>query len=93
MEASANRQRLVQQKEVFRGEWLMRYGPLSVFIACAVMALPVQAQVPAEVDACRLSGLVALKERSPAIKDLTFDIDGLAISKADTKVEDTRSRW
>jgi hypothetical protein len=53
------------------------------------MALPVQAQVPAEVDACRLSGLVALKERSPAIKDLTFDIDGLAISKADTKVEDT----
>jgi hypothetical protein len=67
----------------------MRYGPLSVFIACAVMALPVQAQVPAEVDACRLSGLVALKERSPAIKDLTFDIDGLAISKADTKVEDT----
>jgi hypothetical protein len=34
-------------------------------------------------------GLVALKERSPAIKDLTFDIDGLAISKAKTKVEDT----
>ena len=67
----------------------MRYGPLSVFVACAVMALPVQAQVPAEVDACRLSGLVALQERSPAIKDLTFDIDGLAISKADTKVEDT----
>ncbi len=67
----------------------MRYGPLSMFVACAVMALPVQAQVPAEVDACRLSGLVALKERSPAIKDLTFDIDGLAISKADTKVEDT----
>ena len=67
----------------------MRYGPLSMFVACAVMALPVHAQVPAEVDACRLSGLVALKERSPAIKDLTFDIDGLAISKADTKVEDT----
>jgi hypothetical protein len=67
----------------------MRYGPLSVFAACAVMAFPVQAQVPAEVDACRLSGLMALKERSPAIKDLTFDIDGLAISKADTKVEDT----
>jgi hypothetical protein len=67
----------------------MRYGPLSIFVTCAVMALPVQAQVPAEVDACRLSGLVALKERSPAIKDLTFDIDGLAISKADTKVEDT----
>ena len=32
---------------------------------------------------------MALKERSPATKDLTFDIDGLAISKAETKVEDT----
>ena len=27
-----------------------------------------------------------------AIKDLTFDIDGLAISKANTKVEDTPVR-
>jgi hypothetical protein len=35
------------------------------------------------------SGLVALEEGSPAIKDLTFDIDGLAVSKAETKLEDT----
>jgi hypothetical protein len=67
----------------------MRYSILPAFLASTIMALPAQAQVPAEVDACRLSGLVALKERSPAITDLTFDIDGLAISKADTKVEDT----
>jgi len=67
----------------------MRYVTMSAFLAATIMALSAQAQVPAEVEACRLSGLVALKERSPAIKDLTFDIDGLAISKADTKVEDT----
>jgi hypothetical protein len=67
----------------------MQYGTPLVFLAYMMIALPAQAQVPAEVDACRLSGLVALKERSPAIKDLTFDIDGSAISKADTKVEDT----
>ncbi len=67
----------------------MRYGTFVTVLASASMALPAHAQVPAEVDACRLSGLVALKERSPAIKDLTFDIDGLAISKADTRVEDT----
>jgi hypothetical protein len=67
----------------------MRYGTLGVVLAFMTIAPPAQAQVPAEVDACRLSGLVALKERSPAIKDLTFDIDGLAISKAETKVEDT----
>lgn len=67
----------------------MRYGTLAAVLAFVTIASPAQTQVPAEVDACRLSGLVALKERSPAIKDLTFDIDGLAISKAETKVEDT----
>jgi len=67
----------------------MRSITMFTFLAATIMAATVQAQVPAEVEACRLSGLVALKERSPAIKDLTFDIDGLAISKADTKVEDT----
>ena len=54
-----------------------------------LFAADAQAQVPPEVDACRASGLAALKERSPAVEDLTFDMDGLAISKADTKVEDT----
>ena len=47
------------------------------------------AQVPAEVEACRLSGFAALKERSPSIEHLTFDMESLAISKAATKVEDT----
>ena len=47
------------------------------------------AQVPPEVDACRASGLAALKQRSPSIEELTFDIESLAISKAETKVEDT----
>jgi hypothetical protein len=70
----------------------MRNVGLSVFLATTIMALSAQAQVPEEVEACRLAGLVALKERSPAIKDLTFDIDGLAISKANTKVEDTPVR-
>jgi hypothetical protein len=67
----------------------LRYSTLSAFLAATITAVSAQAQVPAEVEACRMSGLVALKERSPAIKDLTFDIDGLAISKAETKVEDT----
>jgi hypothetical protein len=70
----------------------MRSITLSTFLALALMAGSAQAQVPEEVEACRLAGLVALKERSPAIKDLTFDIDGLAISKANTKVEDTLIR-
>lgn len=50
------------------------------------------AQAPAEVEACRLSGLAALRERSPSIEHLTFDMESLAISKADTRVEDTPIR-
>jgi hypothetical protein len=53
------------------------------------LAAAAQAQVPPEVDACRLSGLIALKEHSATLDDLTFDIESLAISKAQTKVGDT----
>jgi hypothetical protein len=59
---------------------------LGSFFAMSVSAF---AQVPVEVETCRLSGLAALKERSPSIEHLTFDMESLAISKAATKVEDT----
>ncbi len=63
------------------------------FLGSAVLlASSALAQVPAEVEACRLSGLAALKERSPSIEHLTFDMESLAISKAATKVEDTPIR-
>jgi hypothetical protein len=62
---------------------------LAVLGSTLLLASSALAQVPAEVEACRLSGLAALKERSPSIEHLTFDIQSLAISKADTKVEDT----
>jgi hypothetical protein len=45
--------------------------------------------VSTELDACRSTGLIALKERQPSIKDVSFDIDGMTIAKANTKVEDT----
>jgi hypothetical protein len=70
----------------------MRYAILSAILTSTIMTVSAQAQVPEEVESCRLARLVALKERSPAIKDLTFDIDGLAISNANTKVEDTPVR-
>jgi hypothetical protein len=50
----------------------------------------VSAQVASpELDACRSTGLIALKEHNPSIKDVSFDIDGMTIAKANTKVEDT----
>jgi len=34
-----------------------------------------------EIDACTASGLIALKERSPAIKDVTLDLDSVRVVK------------
>jgi hypothetical protein len=35
---------------------------------------------------------MALQARSPDITDLIIDLEGLAVSAAETKVEDVRSR-
>jgi hypothetical protein len=69
----------------------MRFA-LTVLASMFLLTTSVVAQVPAEVEACRLSGLAALKERSPSLEHLTFDMESLAISKADTRVEDTPIR-
>jgi hypothetical protein len=48
-------------------------------------------QEPA-IDACRASGLIALKQHSPSVKDLIFDTETLLVSKANTNVEDVPVR-
>ena len=45
-----------------------------------------------ELEACRTTGLIAFRERNPAVKDVTFDVDGMTVAKANTKVEDTPIR-
>lgn len=51
---------------------------------------PAAAQVVSpELEACRSTGLIALRERNPAIKDVSFDVDAMTVAKANTKVEDT----
>jgi len=49
-------------------------------------------QAAPELEACRITGLMALKERNPTIKDVTLDLDGITVAKANTKVEDTPIR-
>jgi hypothetical protein len=51
-----------------------------------------QAAEDPAVNACKSTGLLALQERSPEITDLVLDMESLAISKADTKVEDVSVR-
>jgi hypothetical protein len=71
----------------------MRDQTLAVALAAFLIVNTVgsvSAQVVSpELDACRSTGLLALRERNPSIKDVSFDIDGMTIAKANTKVEDT----
>jgi hypothetical protein len=71
---------------------------MKVFAGAALLLLTLPsvavAQSPddPELEACRQTGLVALKERSPSVKDILFDLDTFSVSKANTKVEDTPVR-
>ena len=49
-------------------------------------------QESAELEACKATGLLALKERSPSVKDIIIDVDSLTISNANTKIEATPVR-
>ena len=46
----------------------------------------------AELEACKATGLLALKVRSPSVKDIILDMDSLTISNANTKIEATPVR-
>jgi hypothetical protein len=56
----------------------------------AALTAPGAAQTPNDpaIEACRTTGLLALKERSPSLKDLVFDMESLAVTKANTSIED-----
>ncbi len=45
--------------------------------------------VTPEVEACQASGLIALKEKNPGLKNIIVDAATLSESKADAKVGDT----
>ena len=66
----------------------------ALLLTAALLTDTAQAQFPHDpaIDACQASGLIALKERSPSIKDLILDKETLLVSKADTQVEDVPIR-
>ena len=75
------------------GDYKMHVQTLAVtlttfLIVNSVGSVSAQVVSP-ELDACRSTGLIALKEHNPSIKDVSFDVDGMTIAKANTKVEDT----
>src|SRR3954468_22353821 len=68
--------------------------PAALLLAAVLCSGAAQAQTPndPEIVACKATGLVALKERSPSVKDIILDMDTLTVSKANTKIEDTPVR-
>lgn len=67
---------------------------LALAISSALLVSGAMAQVreAPEIEACKATGLIALKERSPAIKDILLDMDTIVISRINTKIEDTPVR-
>lgn len=60
----------------------------SICLLMAATAMAAQAEIDPAVTACKSTGLIALKEKSPEITDVIMDMESLAVSKSDTKVED-----
>jgi hypothetical protein len=57
-------------------------------VLAALAASPAYSQTPSpEVDACKASGLIALKQKTPQIQDIVVDLDSARIIKADTTIE------
>ena len=62
----------------------------SAIFVLGLSASPTVAQsANPELEACRSTGLIALRERNPSITDVALDVDGMTVAKANTKVEDT----
>jgi hypothetical protein len=66
-----------------------RYTSLFIGAVASSFATPLLAQTPDDptVAACRASGLLALQAQAPEITDLVMDSETLAVSAAQTKVE------
>jgi len=63
---------------------------ISCALATGALAQTPAAQNPEDtaVSACQSTGLIALQQRSKDITDLIIDRDSLAVTTANTKVED-----
>ena len=62
-----------------------------VFVLAALASLMIGTAVAEtlspEADACKASGLLALKQKYPQVKDVLIDLDSAKIIKADTTIE------
>jgi hypothetical protein len=58
-----------------------------VLLASLIASMASAETLSPEADACKASGLLALKQKYPQVKDVLIDLDSAKIIKADTKIE------
>ena len=60
--------------------------------ASAISAAGAQTSENPEIAACKATGILALKEKSPTVRDMILDMDTVLVSKANTDIEGTPIR-
>ena len=58
-----------------------------VLLASLIASTALAETLSPEADACKASGLLALKQKYPQVKDVLIDLDSAKIIKADTAIE------
>jgi hypothetical protein len=66
---------------------MSRLGSALMLPASLIATTVVAETLSPEADACKASGLLALKQKFPQVKDVLIDLDSAKIIKADTTIE------
>ena len=61
----------------------------SLILSAVAVTSTGNAQTPdnPEIAACKATGILALKEKSPTVRELVLDMDTMVVSKANTEIE------
>ena len=72
-----------------QGDHQVKRHRFALTFLISLIAAPASAEtLSPEADACKASGLLALKQRFPQVKDVLIDLDSAKIIKAETAIED-----
>ena len=66
---------------------MLRFGFALAALISLIMSTAVAETLSPEADACKASGLLALKQKFPQVKDVLIDLDSAKVIKADTTIE------
>lgn len=66
---------------------MLRFGSALTLLASLIASTAFAETLSPEADACKASGLLALKQKFPQVKDVLIDLDSAKIIKADTTIE------